>query len=626
MNTQREESISSLSNQGGEVPLEVHAYLEQHKIEPTLTKAFNDVMRLLPIDPFSEICSILKSESKDIFSINSISIKEQIIEDFKTIPSFEISMTYKGATRTVLTYPIPFSSLAYEKYTESNEELNKTFNEIFSEDVKNLDFEDPNKFDENLVNLMMKKNKETDVMALSLSNTISLMIYKSTALMKNMSLSEYIKENKSNLIFKNGNKKNGKSPNLGFCIFKTGKNMNSKIKYERFLIMVNNEIFDDKSIDKKKIIIELYIKMHEIIRKTLTAGKAGENGMKTNNEGSFTPPSDKYEDVLKLMEGFIKDTNAAMDNKNIVSLGIDFNADNFYNPKDNTYDTEGAKKPLDNVQLIETYLKLITDHPSLTYLEEPLAYEDEDGWSQLIEKLKDKPNINIVKKVDIYKKDPEPKIANTDPNQVPSEKKEEKELKKEESKEKVNKSKKPSTKKKKKNLEPVKSDEPQIKTEENFKKEKPKIGLYSYRLREANVISHLFANILKLKEANPNMGAVIYENDIESNQSGIINLGMALNCDYIILNGVNMSDQKITKIKAYVEELESISKEENVEGNNEVTNEENKEEKKEENKEEENKENVQENKKEEEVLNNDEKNKTNSKNSNKNSKESINNK
>ena len=627
MNTQREESISSLSNQGGEVPPEVHAYLEQHKIEPTLTKAFNDVMKLLPIDPFSEICSILKSESKDIFSINSISIKEQIIEDFKTIPSFEVSMTYKGATRTVLTYPIPFSSLAYEKYTESNEELNKTFNEIFSEDVKNLDFEDPNKFDENLVNLLMKKNKETDVMALSLSNTISLMIYISTALMKNMSLSEYIKENKSNLIFKNGNKKNGKSPNLGFCIFKTGKNMNSKIKYERFLIMVNNEIFDDKTIDKKKIIIELYIKMHEIIRKTLTAGKAGENGMKTNNEGSFTPPSDKYEDVLKLMEGFIKDINAAMDNKNIVSLGIDFNADNFYNPKDNTYDTEGAKKPLDNISLIETYLKLIADHPSLTYLEQPLSYDDEDGWSQLIEKLKDKPNINIVKKVDIYKKDPEPKIANTDPNQVLSEKKEEKEIKKEESKEKITKNtKRSSTKKKKKNIEPVKSDEPQIKTEENFKKEKPKIGLYSYRLREANVISHLFANILKLKETNPNMGGVIYENDIESNQSGIIYLGMALNCDYIILNGVNMSDQKITKIKAYIEELESIPKEESAEGNNEVAKEENKEEKKEENKEEENKENVQENKKEEEVLNNDEKNKTNSKNSNKNSKESINNK
>ena len=379
MNLQREESNSSLTNPLGEIPAEVRLYLEQHKIESILTKAFNDVMKNLPIDPFSEICSILKSESKDIFSINSISIKEKIIEDFQTIPSFEVSMTYKGATRTVLTYPVPFSTLAYEKYSSSKEELFNTFNQIFNEDVKNLDFEDPKQFDEKLISLIKDKNKEkeNDPMTLSLSNNFSLMIYISTALMKNLSLKEYIKETKSNLIFKNGSKKN-KTPNLGFCIFKTGKNMNSKIKYERFLIMINNEIFNNNEFDKKKTIIELYPKMYEIIKKSLTAGKAGENGMKTNNEGSFTPPSDKYEDVIKLMEGFIKEINSSMNNQNIVSLGIDFNADNFFNPKDNTYDTEGAKKPLDNVQLIDTYLKLIADHPSLTYMEEPLASDDED--------------------------------------------------------------------------------------------------------------------------------------------------------------------------------------------------------------------------------------------------------
>lgn len=613
MNSQRDESSSSLTNPVGEIPAEVRAYLEQHKIEPILTKAFNEVMRNLPIDPFSEICSILKSESKDIFSINSISIKEKIIEDFRAIPSFEISMTYKGATRTVLTYPIPFSSLAYEKYSTSNEELLNTFNEIFNENVKNLDFEDPNQFDEKLLSLIQNKSKdkENDAMSLSLSNTISLMIYISTALMKNMTLSEYFKENKSNLIFKNSLKKKV-TPNLGFCIFKTGKNMNSKIKYERFLIMVNHEIFNDNSVDKKKIIIDLYTKMYEIIKKSLTAGKAGENGMKTNNEGSFTPPSDKYEDVLKLMEGFIKDINASMDNKNIVSLGIDFNADNYFNPKDNTYDTEGAKKPLDNIQLVDTYVKLIADHPSLTYLEQPLSCDDEDGWSLLIEKLKDKPNINIVKKVDIYKKEPEPKIAATDPNELLKDKKEEKEIKKEESKEKVEKTKKAS-KKKKKNLEAVKSDEPQIKTEENYKKEKPKIGLISYRLREANVLSDMFNNILKMKEKNKNVGGVIYENDIESNQAGIINLGMALNCDYIILNGVNMSDQKITKIKGYIEELDIISNNDNNNGEgNEVKNEENKE-------------NIQDNqdKIKEEVVNEDVKT---MKNSNKNSQIEINNK
>ena len=568
MNNHREDSSSSLNNQQGEIPAEVRQYLDQHKIEPILTKAFNQVMRDLPIDPFSEICSILKSESKDIYSINSITIKEKVVEDFKTIPTFEVSMTYKGATRTVLTYPIPFSSLAYEKYLAANEELSNTFNTIFNENVKNLDFEDPKQFDEKLLALIQNKNKGEDKekekekendanpMSLSICNTLSLMIYISTALMKNMSLSEYIKENKSNLIFKNGSKKKG-TPNLGFCIFKTGKNMNSKIKFERFLIMVNNELFNNNEVDKKKIIIDLYTKMYDIIKKSLTAGKAGENGMKTNNEGSFTPPSDKYEDVLKLMEGFIKDINAAMDNKNVVSLGIDFNADNYFNPKENSYDTEGAKKPLDNIQLVDMYVKLVTDHPSLTYLEQPMAYDDEDGWSLLIEKLKEKPNINIVKKVDIYRKEPEPKISVTDPNELAKEKKEEKEIKKEESKEKVDKKK--TSKKKKKNLEAIKNDEPQIKTEENLKKEKPKISLYSYRLPQANVISDMFNNILKIKENNKTVGGVIYENDIESNQAGIINLGMALNFDYIILNGVNMSDQKITKIKGYVEELDILS-------------------------------------------------------------------
>ena len=606
MNIQREDSNSSLTNPLGEIPAEVRLYLEQHKIESILTKAFNDVMKNLPIDPFSEICSILKTESKDIFSINSISIKEKIIEDFQTIPSFEVSMTYKGATRTVLTYPVPFSTLAYEKYSTSKEELMNTFNQIFNEDVKNLDFEDPKQFDEKLISLIKEKNKENenDPMILSLSNTISLMIYISTALMKNLSLKEYIKETKSNLIFKNGSKKKNKTPNLGFCIFKTGKNMNSKIKYERFLIMINNEIFNNNELDKKKTIIELYPKMYEIIKKSLTAGKAGDNGMKTNNEGSFNPPSDKYEDVIKLMEGFIKDINTSMNNQNIVSLGIDFNADNFFNPKDNTYDTEGAKKPLDNVQLIDTYLKLITDHPSLTYMEEPLACDDEDGWSLLIEKLKDKPNINIVKKVDIYKKEPEPKIAATDPNELLKDKKEEKEMKKEESKEKVEKGKK-TTKKKKKNLEVVKNDEPQIKTEENLKKEKPKIGLYSYRLREVIVISDLFNNILKMKENNKSCGAIIYENDIESNQAGIISLGMALNCDYIILNGLNMSEQKITKLKAYIEELDNDSGLEKIEEENDIK-----------------KEKVQENIKEEPVHEDVKSNQ----NSNKNSKNDINNK
>ena len=565
---------SSLLLEGSELPEKIKAYIEEHKLESILTKAFNDVIRILPIDPYSEICSILKDENKPIFSINSIKIKDQIIEDFKSIPSLELIMTYKGATRTVLTYPVPFSTLAYEKYTASNDELLNVFNEIFSEEVKSLDYEDPNQFDEKILTLLKnknKENKETDAMALSLSNTISLMIYISTALMTNINFCQFIAENKSNLILKKAQRNQGKTPNLGFCIFKTGKSMNSKIKYERFLLMINSEIFEsnnDLKEKKKEIIIELYKKMFEIIKKTLTAGKAGENGMRTNNEGSFTPPSDKYEDVLKLMEGFIKEINASMNNQNFVSLGIDFNAENFFNSKDGTYEPEGVKKAVDSNALIDIYLKLINDHPSLTYLEQPLAYDDIDGWGTLLEKLKDKTNISIVQKVDIYRKEPEPKIPTPEEiNKLNKEKKEE--PKKEEPKEKPPEKPKKG-KKKKKPVETVKTEEVANKTNENFKKEKPKIGMFSYRLGEANVISQLFNNILKKKETNADFSGVIYENDIEANQAGIIQLGMALNFDYIILNGLNMSAQKITKIKAYVEELDNVANLKNIPENNEI--------------------------------------------------------
>ena len=565
---------SSLLLEGSELPEKIKAYIEEHKLESILTKAFNDVIRILPIDPYSEICSILKDENKPIFSINSFKIKDQIIEDFKSIPSLELIMTYKGATRTVLTYPVPFSTLAYEKYTASNDELLNVFNEIFSEEVKSLDYEDPNQFDEKILTLLKnknKENKETDAMALSLSNTISLMIYISTALMTNINFCQFIAENKSNLILKKAQRNQGKTPNLGFCIFKTGKSMNSKIKYERFLLMINSEIFEsnnDLKEKKKEIIIELYKKMFEIIKKTLTAGKAGENGMRTNNEGSFTPPSDKYEDVLKLMEGFIKEINTSMNNQNFVSLGIDFNAENFFNSKDGTYEPEGVKKAVDSNALIDIYLKLINDHPSLTYLEQPLAYDDIDGWGTLLEKLKDKTNISIVQKVDIYRKEPEPKIPTPEQiNELNKEKKEE--PKKEEPKEKPPEKPKKG-KKKKKPVETVKTEEVANKTNENFKKEKPKIGMFSYRLGEANVISQLFNNILKKKETNADFSGVIYENDIEANQAGIIQLGMALNFDYIILNGLNMSAQKITKIKAYVEELDNVANLKNIPENNEV--------------------------------------------------------
>ena len=555
MNLQREESLSSVSNQTSELPSEIRLYVDQTKLEQTLTNLFNDVLVRLPVDPFSEFCSILKSQSKDSYIIKSISIKEKLFEDFKSFSTFEVSMIYKGTERKILTYPIPFSSPAYEKISASPEELTKTYNEIFSEQIKNFEYIDPDEFDNKIMELIKGKNKEKDEITLSLSNTLSLISYISTAYIKNMELSDFIRKNKSNIIFKNTQIKE-KSPCISFCVFKTGKNANSKIKYERFFIMINGEAYNkSNNSEKKKILIELYPKMFEIIKKALTSGKGGENGMKPNNEGSFTPPSDKYEDVLKLMEGFIKDINTAMNNQNMVTLGIDFNADNFYNSADTSYEPEGVKKPVDNIQLIDLYIKLISDHPSLTYLEQPISNEDEEGWDLILEKFKEKQNICIVRKGDMYKKEPEPKAPVANPNPEV----EKKEVKVEVEKKEVKETKKKS-KKKRKTVETVKTEEQVAKKEETVKKEKPKVNFFSYKLTDANVLSHFFTHIKKIKEKNPNIGAILYTNDYETPQAGIIQLGMALNLDYIILNGVDMSEQKIIKIKEYLEELENFDK------------------------------------------------------------------
>ena len=125
MNVEENNEKNSLSEAHlSELSPDIRSYLDQHNIESIMTKAFNNIMSQLPIDPFSEICSILKTESKDIYSINSITLKEIIVEDFKSIPAFEISMTYKGATRTVLRYAVPFSTAAYEKFTASKRIIN----------------------------------------------------------------------------------------------------------------------------------------------------------------------------------------------------------------------------------------------------------------------------------------------------------------------------------------------------------------------------------------------------------------------------------------------------------------------------------------------------------------------
>ena len=193
--------------------------------------------------------------------------------------------------------------------------------------------------------------------------------------------------NKSIPLFKLNN---SNIPDLGFVLFKTGKDMNSKVKFERWILFINNS----KKIPYNEL-KDIFSKIYQALKKFLTAGKAGESGMRLNDEGSYFPPIDTMNDIMKLMENIIAECGGG-DN---FYYGIDCNGNNYYSAETNTYEMDGFKKPPDNEQMIEFFVKLCKDHPLLKYLEDPLSNEDLRGNSKLMDKfIQECPDVKIVLK------------------------------------------------------------------------------------------------------------------------------------------------------------------------------------------------------------------------------------
>jgi len=205
------------------------------------------------------------------------------------------------------------------------------------------------------------------------------------SIMNNLSLIDFIYEKYEDFILNEEN-----IPDLGFILFKTGKEMNSKTKFENWILFVDNSSKLSSS-ELKEILSKIY----EAIRKFLTAGKAGEGGMKLNEENSYYPPTDTMNDIIKLLENIINETGA----NDKLYFGIDCNANNFYNESNNTYEMDGFKKPPETEELINFYVKLCQDHPLLKYLEDPLGDGDLMGWKKMLDKFKEeKPEVKICSK------------------------------------------------------------------------------------------------------------------------------------------------------------------------------------------------------------------------------------
>ena len=73
---------------------------------------------------------------------------------------------------------------------------------------------------------------------------------------------------------------------------------------------------------------------------------------------------------------------------------MQFEADSYYNADSGKYDIEGPKNLFDAKMMSDWLLKICTDHPLVTYLEDGIRCNDHAGWKAHIAAFKEK-NVRV---------------------------------------------------------------------------------------------------------------------------------------------------------------------------------------------------------------------------------------
>ena len=581
----------------------IKEYCAKFNIEKVMNSAINEIMSKMPSDPYSLLCTFLKKHSQSIYKIERIELCQKLTDELSLQLALDFTLSFQGNTQKVFTYFLSYNTKElFEKANSTPDEIITIFNNTFSKALTNYDIEQFTSYDKYILNFVQNaSDKDIPIISL-LGNSLSVSTLLAMAKMNNKNNIEFINQNIP--LYKLNN---NVIPDLGWVLFKTGKEMNSKVKFERWILFFNNS----KKLSYNEL-KDVFSKIYLALRKFLTAGKAGEAGMRLNEEGCYYPPTDVMNDIFKLIENII--TEIGM--QDCFYYGIDCNGNNYYTAETNSYEMDGFKKPPDNDQLIDFFIKLCKDHPLLKYLEDPLSNNDLRGYSKLMDKFNTEcPEVKIVLKrlvqdkldnlshiIDKEEENTSTKMNTLNPlyksrlihNEPRAEdivdeltelekkkKAEEEERKRKEEEEKKRQEEEEAKRleeeeakntKGKKKPEPKK---PEIKkpnakkTEEELRKEKeeeeknlpPPIPFTQLK----NIALH-FNNFSCLTEMNEivqkikqvGIGLSVYDNIYESNQSAIIDYSIGLHFNRIILHGFTIKPDRKDKLIEYLNMIDKI--------------------------------------------------------------------
>ena len=123
----------------------------------------------------------------------------------------------------------------------------------------------------------------------------------------------------------------------------------------------------------------------EIFRSLKDNLKRDSLGTSVGDEGGFAPNIKSVESALEIIIKSIKD--AGYESGKDVFLSLDSASSEFF--KNDAYQLEPDRTPLDKFQIIEFYESIIKKYPIIS-IEDAMAEDDWDGWSQLTKKIGDK--------------------------------------------------------------------------------------------------------------------------------------------------------------------------------------------------------------------------------------------
>ncbi len=230
---------------------------------------------------------------------------------------------------------------------------------------------------------------------------------------------------------------------------------------------------------------------------------------------------------MKALEDIIKDTGETLK----FTIGIDCQANNYYNDTTKKYDMEGFKQPPDADQLIEFYIKYLSEHPMITLLEDPIADMDRQGWNKIYQKFEGNKNITITAKNII-----DESLSNLKNVTEHLELEETFDYMSEEERMKISHSNK-------------------FKKEENLNK--IQLSNISLRIGDSVNLSELvecfkYANG-KLSNSEKRAGITVWDNAYENETSQVIDVALGMRANNIILHGICNRAERVNKINRYLD-------------------------------------------------------------------------